>query len=128
MKRFLLVAVAFICVASLAFAQGEKTVSSMPAATETVTLKGVIIDNKCASAQKPEALAEFVKTHTKECALQCASSGFSIFADGKLYKLDAASNPTVEAFLMKTDSKTAVEVVAKKRGEELTVVSIQNQM
>ena len=127
MKKLMLLAVAFICVASLVYAQGESTATSSPAAVETVNLKGVVIDNQCANAQKPEALAEFVKTHTKECVLQCAESGYSIFADGKLYKFDSASNPIVELFLKKADSKTSVDVVAKKNGEELTVVSIVNQ-
>jgi hypothetical protein len=74
-------------------------------------------------------LAEFVKTHTKACALMpdCAASGYSIFADGKLNKFDQASNKKVEEFLKKDESKLEVVVKAEKVGEELKLASIENQ-
>lgn len=93
-----------------------------------VTLTGTIIDNMCAGTQKPEELAAFVKTHTKECALTCASSGYAIFAGGKLSKFDKDSNAKVEEFLKKADSTTAVTVVAKDVNGELSLVSIENQV
>lgn len=62
-------------------------------AEENNTLKGTIIDNKCATANK-DNLAEFIKTHTKECALtpDCVASGYSIYTDGNLLKFDSDSN------------------------------------
>ena len=121
MKKILCFALLACFVASMAFA-GET-----PAKIEkAVTLKGDIIDNMCAGAQKSQ-LSTFVKTHTKECALQCANSGYSIFSNGKLSKFDKASNPKVEEFLKKPDSKLQVVVVAEPEGKDLDVVSIENQ-
>ncbi len=97
-------------------------------AGEAITLKGTIIDNHCAAMGK-DNLAEFVETHTKACALMpdCAASGYSIFAEGKLYKFDQASSKKVEEFLKKDESKLEVVVKAEKVGEELKLVSIENQ-
>jgi hypothetical protein len=93
-----------------------------------ITLKGTLIDNHCAAMAK-DNLAEFVKTHTKACAIMpdCAASGYSIFADGKLYKFDAESSKKVEEFLNKDESKLEVVVKVEKAGEELRLVSIENQ-
>jgi hypothetical protein len=98
-------------------------------AAKQVTLKGTLIDNHCAAMAK-DNLAEFVKTHTKACAIMpdCAASGYSIFADGKLYKFDAESSKKVEEFLKKDESKLEVVVKAEKVDEELKLISIENQM
>ncbi len=93
-----------------------------------VTFRGDIMDNMCANASK-DNLAEFVKTHTKECVLMthCVASGFSIYADGKLLKFDEASNKKIEEFLNRSASKLQVVIIAKKSGEEYSLVSIKNQ-
>lgn len=98
------------------------------AGPETLTLKGDVIDNKCAAGNK-DHLSEFVKTHTKQCAMMpaCAASGYSLYADGQLYKFDQASNKKVEEFLKKEDSRLQVVVTAQKGGEEYTLISIENQ-
>ena len=135
MKSLFLLGIALCLVTSLAFAQYEETTTttaapeaSAPAAIE-ITINGTIIDNHCAANQTPQQLAEFVKTHTKECALMpmCATSGYSIFADGKLTKFDQASSAKVEEFLKKADSKLNVTVTANKVGDELSLVTIANQ-
>ncbi len=117
MKKVLLVVLALAFMSGLAFAQPAE-----------MTMKGVIIDNMCAGAHKAD-ITEFVKTHTKDCALmpQCVASGYSIVTDGKVMKFDKASNAKIEEFLKKADSKLGVEVVVKKTGEELSLVSIMNQ-
>lgn len=127
MKKLFLFAIALCCLASFAFAQEAVTSSSVPATTVTIT--GTIIDNHCASAQKPEELGSFIKTHTKQCTLMpdCVASGYSIYADGKLAKFDKASSAKIEEFLTKADSKLDVTVTAKKAGDELSLVSIENQ-
>lgn len=140
MKKLILVIMAVCLVSGLALAAEETKVQvSAPVATtpgsgmaptfETVNLKGDIIDNMCAGMQKPEGLAAFVKTHTKQCALmpQCAASGYSIFSDGKLSKFDKASNAKIEEFLKKADSKLQVAIIATKVGDELSLVTIENQ-
>jgi len=98
-------------------------------AAKPVTLRGTIIDNRCADMNK-DNLAEFIKTHTKACALmpECVASGYAIFADGKLHKLDAESSKKIEEFLKKEESKLEVVVKAEKVGEEFKLISIENQM
>jgi hypothetical protein len=117
MKKAISFLLALVFVASLAFAQ-EAAV---------MTIKGTIIDNQCAGAQNAAQLGEFIKTHTKECALACAPSGYSIVADGALTKFDKGSNAKIEEFLKNADSKLQVVIEAKKTGEELSLVSIKNQ-
>ncbi len=80
-------------------------------AAEVLSFKGDIVDNMCAAENK-DNLTDFLKTHTKECALMsdCVASGYSIFADGKLYRFDQASNKKIEKFLRKPDSKLQVVV------------------
>ena len=104
------------------------TTNTSVTTAETVVLKGDVIDNMCAGANK-DTLAEFVKTNTKECTLKpaCMGSGYSIFADGKLYAFDKDSNAKVVEFLKKADSKLQVTVTAKQVGDELSLVSIENQ-
>lgn len=119
MKKLLFVVLALCLISSFAFAQET--------ATANLTLKGDIIDNKCSSAQKAEGLADFVKAHTKDCALACESSGYSIYADGKLMKFDAESNKKVTEFLKNAESKLQVVVEAKEVNGELSLISIKNQ-
>ncbi|MCX5687345.1 MAG: hypothetical protein NTV71_01665 [Candidatus Omnitrophica bacterium] len=124
MKKIFCFAILACFVVSMAFA-GET-----PAKFEkTLMLKGYIIDNKCASSQNKNQLSDFVKTHTKECALlpKCAASGYSIFSDGKLLKFDKASSAKVEIFLKRPDSKLQVMVTAELEGKELGLISIENQ-
>ncbi len=97
-------------------------------AADVLSFKGDIVDNMCAAENK-DNLAEFLKTHTKECALMsdCVASGYSIFAEGRLYRFDQASSKKIEEFLRKTDSKLQVVVKAEKVGKELKLLSIENQ-
>lgn len=143
MKKIFFVLTGFCFVSSLAFAAdmtkptsvtkpaaATATASVAPAVTtpEALALKGDIIDNMCAGMNK-DTLAEFVKTHTKECTLKpaCMASGYSIFTNGKLYKFDKDSNAKVAEFLNKADSKLQVAVTAKQVGDDLSLVSIENQ-
>jgi len=142
MKKILFVLLALCFASSLPFAQDASQPVVATTDTETTTvaaaadtavpeamvLKGDIIDNMCAGMHK-ETLAEFVKTHTKECALMpdCVASGYSLFADGKLYAFDQDSNAKVAEFLKNADSKLQVTVTAKQVGDELSLASIENQ-
>ncbi|MHB8155140.1 MAG: hypothetical protein ACYDFR_03695 [Candidatus Omnitrophota bacterium] len=151
MKKVLFVLMAFCFVSSLAFAAesvattaatdpttattttettttATTTVTTDTAVTtpEVVTLKGDVIDNMCAGANK-DKLAEFVKMHSKGCAISCMNSGYSIFAEGKLYAFDKDSSVKVGEFLKQADSKLQVIITAKQVGDELSLVSIENQ-
>jgi hypothetical protein len=133
MKKLALLVLAFCLVSSYAFAEetiSTATETTVPAATgETIEITGTVIDNMCAGEQTPEQLSEFIMMHDKSCALMshCAASDYAIFADGKLTKFDADSNAKVAEFLNKDDSKLDVVVTAKKVGDELSLVSIENQ-
>ena len=123
MKKLVLIAVALCLVTTFAFAAEAVTAT---VGNTVVPIKGTIIDNMCAGAHKAD-MGEFVKTHPKSCALSCATSGYSIYADGKLIQFDKDSSAKVEEFLKKDDSKLEVVVEANKVGDELKLVSIKNQ-
>lgn len=127
MRQIVLLVLAVCFAASWAVAQ-EAAVPAPEAvpAVVPVVLKGDIIDNMCAGANKDNT-AEFVKGHTKECALMCASSGYSILSDGKLYAFDEESSKKVEEFLKTPESKLQVEVTAMQAGDKLSLLSIKNQ-
>ncbi len=119
MKKIVLLAVILSFVVPVSFA----------ADLNTVSVKGTIIDNLCAVSQRPEDLPVFIKTHTKECALapSCAASGYSIFSGGKLINFDKESSAKIEEFLKKSASKLQVAVIAKKAGDILHLIAIENQ-
>ena len=96
MKKAFLVLVALCFVSSLAFAQGSS-------GSETVMIKGDIIDNMCLDAHKTEDLAVFIKTHSKQCAITpaCEASGYAIVAEGIMNKFDQDSNAKIAEFLKK---------------------------
>jgi opacity protein-like surface antigen len=125
MKKLILIAVALCLVISFAFA--AESVSAT-VGNAVMPIKGTIIDNMCAGAHKAD-MGEFIKTHTKSCALMtdCAASGYSIYADGKLMQFDKGSSAKIEEFLKKDDSKLEVVVETEKVGDELKLVSIKNQ-
>jgi len=97
-------------------------------AADVLSFKGDVVDNMCAAENK-DNLADFLKTHTKECALMsdCIASGYSIFADGKLYRFDQASNKKIEKFMRQPESTLQVVVKAEKVGKELKLLSIESQ-
>lgn len=119
MKRVIPIVLALCFVVSLAFAQGA----------ETTAITGDIIDNMCLDVHKTEDIAQFVKGHSKQCAItpECEASGYSIYSEGVVNKFDKESNARIAEFLKKEDSKLQVVVTALKNGEELNLVSIENQ-
>ena len=80
MKKNVLAVVFILVMGSGVFAQ--QALTPVASHDELVMLTGVIIDMQCAGSQTPAQLAEFIKTHTKECALApaCVASGYAIFA------------------------------------------------
>lgn len=123
MKK-LAAAVVLACILpAMAFAADK---IAMP--SDAVVLKGTLIDNMCADANK-DGIDKFIKTHTKECALMpaCAASGYSLYSDGKLMKLDAGSSAMAEEFLKAPDSKLNVEMEVENKEGDLSVISIMNR-
>ncbi len=106
-----------LLIASVVFAAGRR---------ENTTLTGYLIDNAC--GVKNAGDAEKIKGHTKACALMppCVKSGYAVYADGKLYKLDKAGNAKAEALLKssKNDKEIKVTIDGEKEGDEIRVKSI----
>jgi hypothetical protein len=97
--------------------------------SKSVKLKGYIIDNACAAGRATgDNAAEKVKSHTVKCALmpKCAESGYALYADGKLYKLDAEGNKKAAELLKNTKVEKGMQVAVEGTldGETLTVTSI----
>src|SRR4030095_9505945 len=61
---------------------------------KSVKLTGYIIDHTCSRRAAGENGADKVKGHTVKCAQmpKCAESGYALFVDNKLYKLDSDGN------------------------------------
>jgi len=121
MKKILAVLLAVAFVGSLAIA-AEKA-----AKAPVKKMTGIIIDNMCAGAHQAD-IAEFIKGHTKECALMpdCVKSGYSLYTDDKLLAFDDASTAKIEKFLQKKKSTVQVKVKVKV-GDKLTLLSIDNK-
>jgi hypothetical protein len=96
---------------------------------KSVKLTGYIIDNACSGRATTENGAEKVKNHTTKCAQmpKCAESGYALFVDNKLYKLDAEGNKQAAEVLKSTklEKGLQVEIEGSLDGETLKVKSIK---
>lgn len=84
------------------------------------TWNGTVVDVMC----KGKDLA----SHTKECALGCAKSGFGLVtSDGQFYKFDESGNSKAVAALKKTskDKDLKAKVTGTMDGDVIKVDSIQ---
>ena len=120
MRRIVAIGVVLM-MASIAFAFEGKSVK----------LTGYVIDNACSGRASTDGGADKVKAHTVKCALMpgCAKSGYSVFADGKLYKLDEAGNVKVGEILKstKTEKGLSVSVEGSVEGDVLKVSKIEEK-
>ena len=95
---------------------------------KSVKLTGYLIDNACSARAATDNGAEKVKNHTVKCALMpnCAKSGYAVFADGKLDKLDEAGNTKAGEILKNTKSEKALQVAVEGTvdGDMLKVTKI----
>lgn len=80
---------------------------------KTVTITGNLIDNACAESAKD--IATRAANHSTSCALMdnCEKSGYSVYADKKLYKLDDKGNDSAAELLRKTQTKKGVKVTVE---------------
>lgn len=126
MKKMITFAVAALLIAGAVYA--AETAAKPAAGVKAMTYEGTIIDNLCATGNKAK-LGDFIKTHTKQCALMpnCAASGYSLYMpDGTLMPFDKASSMKIQKFLKKKSSKLEVSVTANKNADTLQLVSIKN--
>ncbi len=89
-----------ILIATVLFAQEQKT----------ITITGNLIDNACADSAKD--LDATAKNHPTSCARmeKCAESGYAVYADHKLYRLDDRGNDSATEVLKNTKTKNGVQV------------------
>jgi hypothetical protein len=83
---------------------------------QQIKITGYIMDNACASSHVKDAdFGERVKKHSTSCALMpnCAGSGYAVFSEGKLYKLDPNGNKSAEELLKDTETKNGVMVAVE---------------
>ena len=97
--------------------------------SKSVKLTGYIIDNACAAGRATgDNAAEKVKNHTVKRAqmAKCAESGYALYADGKLYKLDAEGNKKAGELLKNTKVERGMQVAVEGtvEGDTLTVTTI----
>ncbi|HKA21245.1 MAG TPA: hypothetical protein VKN18_23405 [Blastocatellia bacterium] len=95
---------------------------------KSVKLTGYLIDNACSARANSDGGAEKVKAHTVKCAMMpnCEKSGYALYADGKLYKLDEAGNKkAVELYkATKVERGLQVSVEGEVDGDSLKVKSM----
>jgi len=77
---------------------------------KSVTITGNLIDNACAESAKD--LDTKAKNHPTSCALMdsCETSGYAVYADHKLYKLDDKGNGSAAELLKSTKTLKGVKV------------------
>ena len=94
----------------------------------SVKLTGYLIDNACSARANSEGGAEKVKNHTVKCAMMpnCEKSGYALYADGKLYKLDDAGNKKAIELYKSTKAERGLQVTIEGDvdGESLKVKSM----
>lgn len=97
-RKILAITLSLLCAAML-YAQGK-----------SVTITGNLIDNACAESAKD--LDMTAKNHKTSCALMdsCETSGYAVYADHKLYKLDDKGNTSAVELLKNTKTKNGVKV------------------
>jgi hypothetical protein len=81
-----------------------------------VKLTGNLIDNACASHHvNDKDFADRLANHTTSCALMaaCKGSGYAVYADSKLYKLDDAGSKLAQGILEDTKTEKGVRVVVE---------------
>ena len=100
MNRKLLAVTLLLLFAAMLYAQGNKS----------VTITGNLLDNACAESAKD--LDAKAKNHSTSCALMdsCETSGYAVYADHKLYKLDDKGNSSAAELLKSTKTLKGLKV------------------
>jgi hypothetical protein len=96
---------------------------------KNVKLTGYLIDNACAGAHAKDAdFGKRVEGHSVSCALMpgCEASGYAIYSDDKLYKLDDKGNKIAVDLLKASKPKKGFHVQAEGQieGDTLHVSSL----
>src|SRR6185436_9734913 len=90
--------------------------AALYAQKKDVKLTGNLIDNMCASHHvNDKDFGDRVAGHTTSCALManCKASGFALYVDKKLYKLDDAGNKLALDMLEGSSTEKGVRVAVE---------------
>jgi len=111
MSRKLLPIVLLFMFSTMLYAQGDKSVK----------ISGYLIDNACADSAKD--LDARVKNHSTSCARMeaCETSGYAVYADHKLYRLDEKGNTSAKDLLKNTKTQKGVRVAVEGTVEGDTI-------
>src|SRR5712692_905956 len=111
MIRKISVLTILVLTAAVLYAQGNKP----------VTITGNLIDNACADSAKD--IDTRAKNHSTSCALMdaCETSGYAVYADHKLYKLDDKGNSSAVDLLKNTKTQKGVRVAVEGTVEGDTI-------
>ena len=103
MNRKLIAITLTLIFAAMLYAQGDKSIK----------ITGNLIDNACAESAKD--LDAKAKTHSTNCAMMdsCAQSGYAVYADKKLYKLDDKGNESAADLLKNTKTQKGLRVAVE---------------
>ena len=122
-------ALAFVFTTAVAQEKASETKKS-GAGTQTVTLKGYVVDQACAKgmAKKADPMQK-AASHTKDCCLEdnCSAAGYGVFSEGKYYPFDAQGSKTALELIQKEkrEKGLAYEVNGTYDGSTLTVASMK---
>ena len=103
MTRKISILTILVLAAAMLYAQGDKSVK----------ISGYLIDNACAESAKD--IATRAKNHSTTCALMdsCEKSGYAVYAEDKLYKLDGKGNDSAADLLKNTKTKKGLKVAVE---------------
>jgi len=94
-----------------------------------VKITGNLIDNACASHHvNDKDFGDRVANHTTSCALMatCKGSGYAVYAESKLYKLDDAGSKLAQGVLedSKTEKGVRVAIEGTLEGDTIHVTKL----
>jgi hypothetical protein len=94
-----------------------------------VKITGNLIDNACASHHvNDKDFGDRVANHTTSCALMatCKGSGYAVYSDSKLYKLDDAGSKLAQGVLedSKTEKGVRVAIEGTLEGDTIHVTKL----
>ncbi len=84
--------------------------------SKDVKLTGYLVDNNCASGhEKDKDFPEWATKHGTSCAKMesCEKSGFIVYADKQVYKLDEAGNAMASELLKNTKVAKGLKVTVE---------------
>ncbi len=111
-------------------AQEKTTDATAQTGGETLTMKGYVVDQMCATGfLKKENFMEKAKAHSQDCALEddCAETGFGIFSDGKWYRFDDGGSRKAKKLIedSKRERGLYFEVTGTLHGDTFVVSSLK---